>query len=928
MPSSSEIPADPNSRTENPVDISKTGRFVDTAGVTPSREITTDHSPANGHSPHSPTLTSPGTELFGTSESSDGIKAPPASVSIPGYEVLGELGRGGMGVVYKARQVKADRLVALKLMLHAGHAGSKARERFSLEVQAVARLQHPNIVQLYEVGETDGLPYFTLEYVPGGALSKKIDQSLMTGREVAAMMAVMARAISYAHRNGVIHRDLKPGNVLIATDGAPKIADFGLARKLEEDTHLTHTGAVVGTPSYMAPEQASGETGAGPSVDIYALGAILYELLTGRPPFTGPTVIDIFDQLRNTEPLPPSAFQPRVPRDLETICLKCLQKDAARRYASADELADDLDRFQRGEPIRARRINPVARAIRWCRRNPGPTGVIAISLLAAVLAGWAALTISAQKTTLTRQKNTLSEQFQTIKAQNDDIIAKQNALAEKEKLATSRLEVNRKIVTAFAAEVPALAEYHPLGDEMKSDLTELVIRLLNEARGEGDVGTLTDRGLLILSTRQGDMARIEKKLDLAEKHYRHALDLAEQVVKTEVEEKDKAQSNLSFAYIKMGELATDRKKHFEAIDWYKKALVIRQRLVDAPETGEIDPIDSKLDLGRMHKVMAEAYFEAKQYKYALPEIESSKSILEENSRRVSDAHRREMAEHDLALALTMYGNLLFRDNQLQYGRKAFDEALRIFKKHQHANPTSLAARYNLDKVYSEYGDWCIMKLNEPQKALTLFQEAQKQNRALCDSHEVVNVMQMGLALGYYRLGMAAEKAGQMAQANGHYKRCLDLREIRARELEEEWHHNGETRKLIDGRIDRMLVQARLRQEREVFAFCNYLIKQAADLESSKPKTPEQAEENLATRAHYELFAGQGLAILAGSMNPLDFRRPVLLAKAIAFVRLAVEHQFDNLWYLENDSDLDAIRPEPAYQAIVQELRQKQKALPK
>ncbi|HLW68668.1 MAG TPA: serine/threonine-protein kinase, partial [Gemmataceae bacterium] len=304
MPSSSEIPADPGSRTESPEDFSKTGRFDESASS--SHGVTADHIPANGHSPQSPTLTSPGTEQFGVSDSRDGATGPPASFAIPGYEILSELGRGGMGVVYKARQVKADRLVALKLMLHAGHAGSKARERFSLEVQAVARLQHPNIVQLYEVGETDGLPYFTLEFVPGGTLSNKIDQSLLTGREVAALLGVLAHAIGYAHRAGVIHRDLKPGNILLTTDGSPKIADFGLARKLEDETHLTHTGAVVGTPSYMAPEQAAGETAAvGPAVDIYALGAILYELLTGRPPFVGTTVIDIFDQVRNTEPLPP-----------------------------------------------------------------------------------------------------------------------------------------------------------------------------------------------------------------------------------------------------------------------------------------------------------------------------------------------------------------------------------------------------------------------------------------------------------------------------------------------------------------------------------------------------------------------------------------------------------------------------------------------
>ncbi|HLW66723.1 MAG TPA: tetratricopeptide repeat protein, partial [Gemmataceae bacterium] len=503
-------------------------------------------------------------------------------------------------------------------------------------------------------------------------------------------------------------------------------------------------------------------------------------------------------------------------------------------------------------------------------------------------------------------------------------VAKQDALAAKEKLATERLEVNRKLVTAFAAEVPALADYHPLGDEMKADMTELVIRLLNEARGQGDVGTLTERGLLILATRQGDMARIEKKLDLANRHYQEALRIAEEVVKTEAEEKDKAQSNLSFAYIKMGELATDQKRYFEAIDWYKKALVIRQRLVDAPETGEIDPIDSKLDLGRMHKIMAEAYFVAKEYKYARDEAESSKLIFEENTWRLTDAHRREMAERDQALVLITYGNLLFRDNQLQYGRTAYDQALKIFRNQQRANPTSLAARYNLDKVYSEYGDWCIMKLNEPKKALEYYQSAQQQSRALCDSHEVVNVMQMGLALGYYRLGMAAEKVGKTAEAQTYYKRCLSLREVREREVEAE-ARGEKTRGVFDAGIDRMLVQARLGQEAEVLAFCDSLLKQAAEAGKSKTDTPERKKDKLETQAHYEIFAAVGLAVLVGEMSPLDLRRAVLTAKAIACVRQAVAHDFENLWFLENDPDFDAIRSAPAYQAVIDELRTRLKS---
>ncbi|HEV3145897.1 MAG TPA: serine/threonine-protein kinase [Gemmataceae bacterium] len=928
MTATSETPDEPNSPTESPADLSKTGRFEESAGsASPTHAVTADHLPTIDRSAKARTLTSAGTEHFGTLVSAEGIIEPPASFSIPGYEILGELGRGGMGVVYKARQIRAERLVALKLMLHAGHAGSKARERFGLEVQAVARFQHPNIVQLYEVGEADGLPYFTLEFVPGGTLSKKIDLSLLSVRETATFMVILARAIGYAHRAGVVHRDLKPGNVLLAADGSPKIADFGLARKLGDDTHLTHTGAVVGTPSYMAPEQASAETSAiGPAADIYALGAILYELLTGRPPFVGATVLDIFDQVRNSEPLPPSALQPRVPRDLETICLKCLQKDPAKRYTTADELAADLERFGRGAPIKARRISPAARAIRWCRRNPAPTAVVALSLLAAVLAGWAAITISAQKGTLTKQKNALAEQYETIKSQNQDIIAKQEALVAKEKLASARLEVNRGLVSAFAQDAPSVADNHPLAQDLKADITQLVIRLLNESQDQADVGTLTQRGLLTLATREGDLARIQKKLNEAEAHYQKALHMAEEVVKTETKEKDKAQSNLSFAYIKQGELAQDRKKHSEAIDWYKRSLAIRQQIAERPQTGELDPADCSIELGRIRVKLAEAYFADKQYAKAFPEAQAGLERIERYAAGVTDKRRSEMVNRDLALALMLVGNLAFRTEQQALGHECFKRAIDILERQSKANPDSLTPHYNLSKAYSEYGDWLYMKADQPREALKYFDRAQKQNRLLCGSRDVVNVEQTGLALGYYRLGLAAEMSGDATQAKKYFTRCRDLRETRVREVEEEYSFISTNRKVIDAKIDRMLAQARCQQVAEVTKMVEQLLALAA-LEKVNPKDQMHVAEAKELKAHYLLFAGCGLNILARYMTPSDPKRAEFTKKAVECIGLAVDNGFDNLWFLGNDADLEAIRPDPAYQAILERLRQKQKSKP-
>ena len=296
---------------------------------------------------------------------------------VPGFEILEELGRGGMGVVYKARQINLNRLVALKMVLAGVHAGPVALARFHKEARAVASLQHADIVRIHDVGQADGLPYLCLEFIDGGSLADQIDGRPQDITQAAWTIRILARAIHAAHLQGIVHRDLKPANILLTADGRPKITDFGLAKRLGDDTNQTRSGMIVGTPDYMAPEQASGQADdAGPLVDQHALGAILYELLTGRPPFRGSTPSDTIEQVRTQEPVPPTRLQPKVPRDLETICLKCLQKEPHRRYADADALADDLDRFLDGRPVLARRISAVEHLGRQCRRNPRVAGLL------------------------------------------------------------------------------------------------------------------------------------------------------------------------------------------------------------------------------------------------------------------------------------------------------------------------------------------------------------------------------------------------------------------------------------------------------------------------------------------------------------------------------------------------------------------------
>ncbi len=385
------------------------------------------------------------------------VEALKAGTSFGDYDLLSEIARGGMGVVYKARQRSLNRIVALKMVLGEGHRAVIDRQRFLVEARAVARLCHPQIVPIYEVGERQGQPYFTMEYFAGGCLRERMDKLRGDARAIAALMATVAKAVEHAHRRGILHRDLKPSNVLLDERGEPHVTDFGLAKQLDEESDLTQAGTIVGTPSYMAPEQADGHSDLSTAADVYGLGAILYELLTGRPPFKANTPMETMLQVMSTDPKRPRDLDRAIDPDLETICLKCLEKDPLARYGTSEAMADDLERWLAGEPIHARPATSWERAVKWSRRQPvlaASLGTMLATLLALLIIGgfsWQNAELRAQAVknlgqaqVQLAQVNGERQRVEQEKTASEKLAAEQTKLADQQKALAEKIAVEVK----------------------------------------------------------------------------------------------------------------------------------------------------------------------------------------------------------------------------------------------------------------------------------------------------------------------------------------------------------------------------------------------------------------------------------------------------------------------------------------------------
>jgi tetratricopeptide (TPR) repeat protein len=682
----------------------------------------------------------------------------PGMPDVPGYDILRELGRGGMGVVYQARHHALQRTVALKMLLAGSHASADERQRFRTEAEAVARLQHPGIVQIYEIGDFQGLPYVALEYCGGGNLKSKLAGNSLPPAEAAHLVEQLTRAMAVAHQHRIIHRDLKPRNILLADSGAAKIADFGLAKKLD-DPGLTHTRVVIGTPNYMPPEQARGDMSAvGPLADVYALGAILYELLTGRPPFVGASTEQVLAQVTGQEPVPPRRLQPQLPRDLETIALCCLQKEPGRRYASAAALADDLRRFQAGEPIVARPVGRLERAWKWARRRPAVASLSA-ALVLAVAVGFALVTWKWLQERQARELAQLKEREAELAG------ARERQAKEQESAARKRAEANE------AREAKARDE------ERQAKVNE------SKARQEA-----------------------EKQRDLALKYFARAQDAVRQML-TEVSENDDLLKNEPrFELV--------RKKLLEkALGYYQEFLQEKSndpalRLATAIAYRDVGAmhgqLGSKEEAEKAHRASVDIvkrlcaeYPREAAYRQELAMDYYNLGLLLLQTGRLPEAERlwleaRDLCEqlakesptvsghwHYLATISSALGNLLRDTSRLPEAETRFRQAIKVNQLLVKEFPTAAEHRDNLAQSCNNLA-LLLHTTGKLLEAEDLFRQSIKLQQDLAADFPRVAAYRHGVAVACSNLGAMLDEAGRLDEAEKLLRlaRDLDLEVVR------------------------------------------------------------------------------------------------------------------------------------------------------
>lgn len=760
----------------SPVDGGQKPQTVTGEATSPTATFAPD-----GDAPDRPMVVGP-TRSFQT----DAISEPEAGdhaadlPDIPGYRIEGVLGRGGMGIVYRAWQTGLNRPVALKMILDKRQADDAALARFQAEAEAVAKLDHENIVKIYDIGTVEGLPYFSLEFVEGRSLNEEWDAQPLPPERCVEIVSTLARAMDRAHRAGIVHRDLKPANVLVRNDGTLKVTDFGLVKRIEDDSGQTQVGTVMGTPSYMAPEQAWGRADVGPLADVYALGSILYALLTGRPPFQGPNAVETLVQLRGHEPLPPSRLQPKIPKDLETICLKAIHRDPDRRYGTAEELAEDLRRFEAGEPIQARPVGVWERSVRWCRRKPVAAVALLLGFCLMVGSVGAAVIINDQKN-IAESAQELAEvnEAKAIKKEGEAIASASAAKQARIKADENAALAGQRLKLAFASlntvieRVPTDLKNVPGTERFKSRVLKVLDLYFQQVAKTDENPDLRDFVLARGHAKIGEYLMELGNAKGAHDRFERCHKLLTRLAKEDDSTSPSTHSlRLGRSYRNLG-LSTERLQGSRAAQaLYEKSLAERKKALENSK----DPLFVKQEIAESLGHLGRVLMAQGKTKEALTHLEKA---LEYRQAKLDASPNSSAAMLQKAGGLFAIGHTCNSHGSFDAASEYFRKAVLILKPLRDGKGMSFTERANwaLGHIFSAkthlYAGDSDLARTDFRTAIDEFQEME-----IASPSNVLIKRKLGQA--YYGLGVAEMRLGHRGAARAAFERCRSIRQTLAR----------------------------------------------------------------------------------------------------------------------------------------------------